>query len=251
MRSADGQSVGTLGAAGVHARGFIWTDANPAAWLTHPNQNWFTAARLPQQRTIVVGGATAPLLAEVVAARHAYSGHRPVVIDRHAGLVEVGIRRWQRGRRAYDGASQAGFPLTELDGTGGCHGGQTGAPPRTRRRSMVRLPHTVGGAGRSATEAGIEELPTIPKPFDQAPTPYAWANDVSDDGGVIVGASGVYQTVAVQWIDGDLFELGSIANAFGASQAYGVSGNGLVIVGEGQDQTYTYRAFRWTETTAC
>ncbi len=266
--SADGSTVvGTMGASSVAARGFVWTEADGVANLggvadgDAPNENWFTANGISGDGTVVVGAATAPLLAGASAGRHAYlwtSSGGFIDLGTLGGLVSEANGISSNGvvvvGAAYDGTGTAlPFRWTEREGMSdlGTLEGQTSGSAAAASFDGSVIVGTVQAGGARAfrwtQQAGIEQLQTIPKPFDGAPAPYAWATDVSDDGNIIAGASGVYQTVAVGWNDGVLFQLGSIANAFGASQAHGISGNGLVIVGEGQDQSYTYRGFRWTD----
>lgn len=80
---------------------------------------------------------------------------------------------------------------------------------------------------------------------------YTLARAVSWDGEVIAGsASGSdFAIKAVRWVDGEISLLGGLNGSGGASEAIGISGDGLVIVGRAQNvaDSFNYRAFRWTE----
>jgi probable HAF family extracellular repeat protein len=76
------------------------------------------------------------------------------------------------------------------------------------------------------------------------------AQAVSADGSVVVGymdhASGDSGLEAFRWTaDGDMVLLGDLPGGYVVSNAFGVSGNGSVIVGK-SDSASGYEAFRWT-----
>ncbi len=78
------------------------------------------------------------------------------------------------------------------------------------------------------------------------------ARGVSDDGSVVVGASqspntvGVFDREAFSWTNGTgMVGLGDLAGSKFHSFAFGVSGDGSVIVGQSRPTTGT-EAFRWT-----
>lgn len=100
------------------------------------------------------------------------------------------------------------------------------------------------------TEAsGMIALPTLDAQDPALNT--AAANDVSWDGNVIVGLSQKGQTDrAVRWVDGQISELGDFAGSTDReSEALGISGNGMTIVGKAMKENSTYYGFRWTEAT--
>lgn len=73
-----------------------------------------------------------------------------------------------------------------------------------------------------------------------------WAYDASADGSIVVGriigANGVQ---AYRWTEGQgAVPLNDVLPGVGPAVAYGVSGDGSVVVG-----SHSFRAFRWTETT--
>lgn len=74
------------------------------------------------------------------------------------------------------------------------------------------------------------------------------AQDVSDDGSIIVGYvfdSGMFR--AFRWQNGQMQDLGSFGG--NTSSAWGVTADGLVVVGGSSDSTQQLRAFRWTQQT--
>lgn len=95
------------------------------------------------------------------------------------------------------------------------------------------------------TGGGMTALPMLPSGI------YSTARAVSYDGTVIAGsASGSdFSIKAVRWVDGEISLLGGLNGSGGASEAIGISGDGLVIVGRAQNvaDSFNYRAFRWTE----
>ncbi|MGH8019992.1 MAG: hypothetical protein ACREIA_17280, partial [Opitutaceae bacterium] len=108
------------------------------------------------------------------------------------------------------------------------------------------------------TEAtGIVDLGTLDPPNNASRS--SSANDVSDDGAVVVGSShtsgGTFSEHAFRWTQaGGMVDLGT-GFGFGTdrnSRAFGVSGDGSVVVGESAfpppsgSSFDTTRAFRWT-----
>ncbi|MDE9451032.1 autotransporter domain-containing protein [Aliiroseovarius sp. Z3] len=108
--------------------------------------------------------------------------------------------------------------------------------------------------------------PTDPAPYDRA---FVWTRatntfvtlpslvaggdtygyDISDNGGVVVGrattATAIHAFRAV--VGGAITDLGTIGGATGSSRANGVSGDGLVVVGQSVAPSVTgQRAFRWS-----
>jgi probable HAF family extracellular repeat protein len=84
-------------------------------------------------------------------------------------------------------------------------------------------------------------------------TLFSFATDVSDDGSVVVGFSDLAEGAnanqhAFRWTQTDgMVDLGSPNGAGGFSRAFGVSGDGSVVVGEGSDALFhATRAFLWT-----
>lgn len=78
------------------------------------------------------------------------------------------------------------------------------------------------------------------------------ATDVSDDGTVIVGYSYTLtpgQFRAFRWADGTMADIGSLAGPSGSSEAFGVSGDGKVIVGDSTVVGGNRHAFRWANGT--
>ncbi len=73
----------------------------------------------------------------------------------------------------------------------------------------------------------------------------SWATDVSDNGSVVVGVSeSLYPIEAFRWESGVMTPLSVLPGAV-ASEAWGVSADGLVVAGNsGSDKAYM-QAFRW------
>jgi probable HAF family extracellular repeat protein len=90
------------------------------------------------------------------------------------------------------------------------------------------------------TEAGgLQDLGTLSGSENH---PEHYADDVSADGLVVVGASG-YR--AFRWANGVMQYLGALGGI--SSRARGVSADGSVVVGWALIAIYQMRAFRWTE----
>lgn len=84
------------------------------------------------------------------------------------------------------------------------------------------------------------------------------AMDVNNDGTIVVGwTTGVTQQRAVRWVEGgtvgvaanpEMADLGTLrANQLGNAIAWGVNGDGTVVVGNAANDTTVARAFRWVE----
>ncbi len=80
----------------------------------------------------------------------------------------------------------------------------------------------------------------------------SWAYGVSGDGSVVVGRglsqdpnTGLIRTEAFRWTaSGGMVGLGDLSGSVFGSQAFGISANGLVVVGRGES-TLGQEAFRW------
>ncbi|WP_157188134.1 autotransporter domain-containing protein [Nitratireductor pacificus] len=96
-------------------------------------------------------------------------------------------------------------------------------------------------------EAGMVALPTLAAYSSSNNT--ATATGISWDGRIVVGHSlKGYMNQAVRWVDGDIFSLGGLGGASSSlSKAYGISGNGHVIVGEVSGNDSRTNGFRWSE----
>ena len=117
---------------------------------------------------------------------------------------------------------------------------------------------TPGENGRSAafswtSGAGVTVLPYLSGDgtgfLDESK-----AHDISDDGSVIVGSSQAgsdtdFNQRAVRWVNGSVESLGTLDNGTNTgSFAYGVSADGLTIVGSSNTaDSPGQTAFRWTE----
>ncbi len=90
------------------------------------------------------------------------------------------------------------------------------------------------------TDAGIQSLGSTKNS--------SFAHDASDDGSVIVGSQSSGRNRAFRWTAaGGITELGLIGAGLD-NTAYGVSADGLVVVGQASTSSSgTQRAFRWTE----
>jgi probable HAF family extracellular repeat protein len=98
-------------------------------------------------------------------------------------------------------------------------------------------------AFRGTAEAGLEGLGALAHPF---PPPYSIAFDVSHDGSVVVGRSGLVPFEAFRWSAREgLVGLGGLPGDPPAAQsiAWSTSADGAVVVG--QSGTFS-KAFRWT-----
>jgi probable HAF family extracellular repeat protein len=82
----------------------------------------------------------------------------------------------------------------------------------------------------------------------------SWANDISDDGRVVVGRADDGGTVAFRWVEGgtggapgnpQMQSLGTFGGSH--SEANAVSGDGNIVVGRAEDGDGLDHAFRWTE----
>lgn len=262
--SADGSVVvGTINPSqnpsSVDGRGFRWTPATAMRVFAEPGPfSRFTATGVSNDGGYIVGSATADMLeqnASAGAARayrwsasggfqdlgslsagaesrgKAISGDGKVVVGSSGGTYSMTGFRWEEGSgmQALPGNFADQHPMaTSYDGS---------VVIGTRTYPDIK-------AIRWKKGVGTDVLPLFREDTS------SWAYDVSDDGAVIVGWTDVQ---AVRWTDAGIFSLGHLgdrANAF--SVAYGVSGNGEVIVGmagNGSAVHDPYRGFRWTEGT--
>ena len=111
----------------------------------------------------------------------------------------------------------------------------------------------LGAQGFRWTENGIELLAKLNGGYPSAIATQSFVRDISDDGRVIVGQASngtTGRSSATRWMDGVAEDLYTPGSGLGDnySFAYGVSGNGEVVVGEARvDNTMAVRGFRWTE----
>ncbi|MCK8462990.1 autotransporter domain-containing protein [Aliiroseovarius sp. S1339] len=130
----------------------------------------------------------------------------------------------------------------------------------------TRIVGTLFGDGVSPPPVG----PTAPAAYDRA---FVWThatntivtltglipggatlgNDISNDGAIVVGRAdnGTANHAFRAVVGGAISDLGTIGGAAGSSEANGVSGDGLVVVGQSVAPAATgQRAFRWSAGTA-
>ncbi|MBN9054694.1 MAG: autotransporter domain-containing protein [Rhizobiales bacterium] len=263
--SADGSAiVGTINPhvnpANVDGRGFLWTQAGGMSVFADPGLfGRFMATGVSNDGAYIVGSATADMLVsgESAMSARAYrwsaaggfedlgallpgnesrgkaiSGNGRVVVGSSGGAYAMTGFRWEEGlgMQALPGNFADQHPMaTSYDGS---------VVVGTRTYPDIM-------AIRWKKGLGTEVLPLLPD------TASSSAFDVSDDGAVIVGWTGIQ---AVRWTDAGVFSLGHLGASSdrAASVAYGVSGNGEVIVGmasTGPAVNDPYRGFRWTEGT--
>ncbi len=118
-----------------------------------------------------------------------------------------------------------------------------------RDGSVVVGSYYYGGAFRWSSTLGMQGLGTFPGQL------YAQANDVSDDGAVVVGSSGTWSTStgwsylqAYRWTAGGGMQNLGLLPGGARSEALAVSGDGSIVVGMTLDLSLTTpRAFAWTQ----
>ena len=269
--SADGSVVvGTLNPWSATSRsGFVWTQPDGMrligdATLGGTYTQRFTATGVSNDGGVIVGQASVDMFAggETGWWSRAYmwtdaGGFADLgVLDGHAtsnalgvsgdGQAVVGLSydlygiargfRWTQAEGMVDiGEFSAGYPFMAASYDGSVVAGNT-ASGYLSRASVWRK-----------ASGQIESLPLLNGGTQSI------ARDISDDGRVIVGqahngASGKMH--AVRWVDTAPQDLTTPGSGLGDnySFAFGVSGNGEVVVGETQiDNTTTQRGFRWTE----
>ncbi|WP_367929509.1 hypothetical protein [Aquamicrobium sp.] len=275
--SADGSKVvGTLSpSSSTAARGFVWTESGGMANIGGVpdggagSSNWFTATGISNTGDVIVGSASNDLLGSPLTGKRAYLWS---AADGFRDLGSLGTNNSDAWGVSGDG--------TVVVGSAADAGGQTRAfrwDEGDGMQSLGELDGETSAAARAASYdgaviVGTSQLCALPQAFrwtaDTGMTPLenpekpdwatvearSWAVDVSDDGRVIAGNAGVYSYNAVRWVDGALQELGHLPGAYpgyvGASTAYGISGNGLVVVGEADDGDIAGKhGFRWAEDT--
>jgi probable HAF family extracellular repeat protein len=116
------------------------------------------------------------------------------------------------------------------------------------RTAAALLLLLLGLAGLPALAGSFQGLGDLP-----GGTFRSYANAVSDDGSTVVGysssasssASGLYE--AFRWTrDGGMVGLGDLPGFNVSSVAFGVSGDGSVVVGGGNEEGGSAEGFRWT-----
>lgn len=211
---------------GMWARAYMWTDASGFVDLgSLPGSPYpvSTGLGVSGDGKVVVGTAF-----------NAASEHRGF--------------RWQAGAMEDIGAFWAQYPqmATNYDGSVVVGNTKTTMQVTDPFFGTVHTTDVPVASVWTAASGQLQQLPLLNGGTQSV------ARDVSDDGRVIVGqahngANGKMH--AVRWLDTSPQDLTTPGSGLGDnySFAFGVSGNGEVVVGETQvDNTTTMRGFRWT-----